>query len=101
MVMLKKQPKERAIKLSTGETVTCGEAYEEMGKLLGWLFPGLRTEQFEKVIHCRDCQHWKKYHKKGAPKQMYVWLCELDKKRRFEHEFCSDAKERLAQVQND
>lgn len=94
--LLSKQPKGSKIKTSQGEVDT-QQALSELQKIASWCFPGLFGEQFEKVVHCRNCKNYKRYHKKGAPKKVYKMLCSIDKSPREPWFFCADAKERSAE----
>lgn len=77
-----------------GKKVLYCEAANEVQRLSGWVFPELDTDDIQKVIHCKDCAHYKRYRKKGAFKPEVKLLCELDKKQREPIFFCADGKEK-------
>lgn len=91
--LLKKQPKGSSI--AVGKTqVSCEEAYNALNRVTEWCFPGLDSIQFEKIVHCRECENYRKFRKKGAPKKTARYLCALDKIHREPWYYCGDAKER-------
>lgn len=95
LALLEKQPK--GATLTLGKTkVDCAEAYDAMNRVAGWCFPGLNSDQFEKVVRCQDCTNYRKFRKKGAPKKSAQYLCAIDKTRRDPQYFCGDAQERSA-----
>lgn len=77
-----------------GKKVLYCEAANEVQRLSGWVFPDLDTADIQKVIHCKDCAHYKRYRKKNSYKPEFKCLCELDKKQREPDFFCADGKEK-------
>lgn len=77
-----------------GKKVLYCEAANEIQRLSGWVFPDLDTADIQKVIHCKDCAHYKRYRKKNSYKPEFKCLCELDKKQREPDFFCADGKEK-------
>lgn len=94
--LLEKQPK--GTTLTAGKTkVDCAEAYDALNRLTGWCFPGLNSDRFEKVVRCQECEHYRKFRKKGAPKKSAQYLCAINKSRRDPNYFCADGRERSTQ----
>lgn len=72
----------------------------EIKKFAEWTDSNFDTESLCKVIHCKDCKHYKKMKKKSAQsigsfKAVTKIICELDGKHRPANYFCADALEKV------
>ena len=70
------------------------EAKTTLEKCEGWCYPRIDGKSFEHVVHCSNCEHYRKYRKKGSPKKDFRMLCSIDKTPRRPDFYCGDAKER-------
>lgn len=59
-----------------------------------WCYKDLRVDDIEKICRCKNCVHYKRYRKKGQPKSMSRFLCEIDKSKRSPDFYCADGKRR-------
>lgn len=75
-----------------GEAIIYDVAANEIEKLCKWIYPDLSTYDIEKVVHCINCAHYKRYTKKGHKEKRM--LCELDHKQKRPAFFCAEGKER-------
>lgn len=70
---------------------------EGLQRLRDWCFPELDTSNLEIVIHCKDCEYYKKFHKKVSEDSLtreVTMRCKLDKQERRPIFYCASAKER-------
>ena len=62
--------------------------------LYHWCYDPFDLNSLEKVCHCRNCEFYKKFHKKNAPKRVFKMLCSLDRTEKPENWYCPKGKER-------
>lgn len=93
ITVLKRLPADKPIKTPYGE-FKAEEVLDTIKKLNGWCFPGIDGCQFERVIHCRECEFYRKFRKKNSPARTVKWLCARDKSEKPAHFYCGYAKER-------
>lgn len=77
-----------------GNIVKVRDLLSSLNKLVGWLYKDLTTESIERVVHCYDCQYYKKYKKKGALKSATFYACSHDMKKRRPDFYCKDGEHR-------
>ena len=63
-------------------------------RLKNWVYPQLAIEDVQKVTHCKDCKHYKRYRKKDCPKLASFYACSLTKIKRNPDFFCKDGAEK-------
>lgn len=92
--ILKKYDKEhpKAVFEVDGSIVKIKDLVASLNKLVGWLYKDLTDESIEKITRCYDCQHYKKYKKKGSVKGAVFYACRLDKTKRRPDFFCKNGE---------
>ena len=89
----KTQPN-RVFENASGDKITAADVATEIEKLTKWMYPDLSCEDIAKVVRCRNCQHFKKYRKKGAFKATTFQACEYDKDKRDPEFYCKRGLEK-------
>lgn len=77
-----------------GHPETFKEAYEELVRLISWLYPGLDTVEIRKVVLCKDCRYFKRYKKKSCFKLVYKCICGITQSQVDPCHFCGNAQEK-------
>lgn len=58
--------------------------------LKGWAYPQLTTEDITQVVRCKNCEHYRKYKKKGNRKSAPFYACRLNKIKRPADFYCAE-----------
>ena len=88
--VLNEQPPERSFKNSSGQRSSIKDVITALTLICKWAYKDLDSSDLEVVVHCKNCVHYKKYKKKDAFKSDVVWLCSLDKTKRYPEFFCKE-----------
>ena len=63
---------------------------KELLHLKGWAYPQLTTEDITQVVRCKNCEHYRKYKKKGNRKSAPFYACRLNKIKRPADFYCAE-----------
>lgn len=88
--VLNEQPPERSFKSSSGQHSSVKEVVTALTLICKWAYKDLDSSDLEVVVHCKDCVHYKKYRKKNVFKSDTVWLCSLDKTKKWPEFYCKE-----------
>lgn len=80
--------------ISNGRPLSYMEVADEIERVCQWVYPNLETEDICAVVRCKNCEHYKRFRKKGSLKLVVKYLCELDKKERSPDFYCADGIEK-------
>lgn len=83
--VLNEQPPERSFKAGS-----VAEAAKALNTILRWAYPELDSANIKQVVHCKDCVYYKKYRKKNAFKSDTIWLCSVDKTKKWPDFYCKE-----------
>lgn len=86
--VLKELPADRSFKSVSGQKATAAEASQSIQRLIKWAYEDLDSGDMELVVHCKNCQNYKRYKKKGVFKPEIIKMCSLDKIKRDPEFFC-------------
>ena len=77
------------------QKISIDAAIAQIENLYHWCYDPFDLNSLEKVCHCKNCEFYKKFHKKNAPKRVFKMLCSLDKTEKPENWYCPKGKERI------
>lgn len=76
------------------QKIPIDEAIAQIENLYHWCYDPFDLNSLEKVCRCKNCEFYKKFHKKNAPKRVFKMLCSLDKTEKPENWYCPKGRER-------
>lgn len=76
------------------QKISIDAAIAQIENLYNWCYDPFDLNSIEKVCHCRNCEFYKKFHKKNAPRRVFKMLCSLDKTEKPENWYCPKGRER-------
>lgn len=77
------------------QKISIDAAIAQIENLYHWCYDPFDLNSLEKVCRCKNCELYKKFHKKNAPKQVFKMLCSLDKTEKPENWYCPKGRERI------
>ena len=96
----KTDPNNHVFCLKSGKHISAQKAIEAYELLIDWVCPELSMEDVSLIVHCKDCEHFRKFRRKGGDyKAEVITACRYDKNKRDPEFFCKWG-ERRAQSQS-
>lgn len=84
----------KSLKSKSGQRVTTHEVAATLRTVLHWCYPNLTDQDIQRVVRCKNCEHYHRYKQKDEFKPQVVYMCSKDKSRRPPDFFCKDGVEK-------
>lgn len=90
---LEKNPAKKFVS-SFGEKIFLKDIYEELKRIVSWLYPSLDSADVQRVIRCKNCKNYKEYTLKEGIKAQKYKGCKFDKAPKSPEFFCKNGVEK-------